>query len=182
MKEYAISLYFDEQTRTCLHKFTNVAANACGSVYMLEPKPIPPHITVCYFKANNPAVALNLIEEKTRTLNIGRITWASLGAFVPTALFVAPVLNEYLLKVCSEFNALLDGKVELVDYYRPYNWVPHTTLATKLTLERLNKAFDGVAKEFAPFTGTATALSFAVCERFEEIKIWQLINKTGVIT
>jgi len=174
VKEYAISLYFDEQTQNRLLDLMKVAANACGSGYMLEPILIPPHITVCYFKADRPDVALKLIAEKIQTLKTGKIIWASLGAFIPNAFYSAPILNEYLLNMCVEFNALLDGKVELIDYYRPYNWMPHTTLATKLTYEQLNKAFAVVSEKFTPFVGTTTAICFAVCERFEEIKIWQL--------
>jgi hypothetical protein len=89
-------------------------------------------------------------------------------------LYAAPILNKYLQNVCSELNALLDGKVKLVDYYRPYSWMPHTALATKLSPEQFIKAFTAVTEKFSPLMGTATALSLAVCERFNELKIWDL--------
>ena len=64
--------------------------------------------------------------------------------------------------------------VKLADYYRPYNWIPHTTLAAKLTPEQLNNAFVAVANKFAPMMGTTTAISFAACEPFNELKTWSL--------
>ena len=83
----------------------NVAADACGNRYMLEPSLIPPHITVCYFMADNQDSVVNIIDEKAKTLGAGKITWSSLGAFDKFMLFAAPVLNEYLFNVSSELNA-----------------------------------------------------------------------------
>lgn len=115
-----------------------------------------------------------MIDDKVKTLGTGRIIWPALGAFPTSVLYAAPVLNEYLLKVCSELNSLFDSKVKLGDYYRPYHWMPHTTLATKLTPEQFNQAFIAVSRKFTPMIGSVTALSLAVCERFEELKTWEL--------
>ena len=53
MGEYAICLYFDSATSERLLDLMHVAAYACGNKHMLEPKLIPPHITVCYFTADD---------------------------------------------------------------------------------------------------------------------------------
>jgi hypothetical protein len=174
MNEYAISLYFNEQIHESLLELINIAADSCANRYMLEPSLIPPHITVCYFSTDNPDAVIKLIDEKVKTLVKGKLIWPALGVFPTSVLYAAPVLNKYLLNVCLEFNSLLDSKVKLADYYRPYNWMPHTALATKLTVEQLNQAFIAVSEKFAPMMGTATALSLAVCERFNELITWEL--------
>ena len=148
---------------------------------MLEPSPIPPHITVCYFMADKPDIAIKLIDEKYKTFCTGGIVWPAFGAFSTSVVYIAPILNEYLLRICTEFNALLDDKVKLIDYYRPFSWMPHTTLATKLTTEQFYKAFFAVSSKFTPMTGTATALSLVVCERCEELKTWQLPDSQAAV-
>ena len=176
MNDYAVLLYFDEQTQKSLSDLINVAADACGNRNMLEPSIIPPHITICYFTADNPDTAIILINEKTKKMDAGRIILPALGAFPPTVLYAAPILNEFLLRLCSELNALLGSKVKLADYYRPYNWMPHTTLATNLTLQQFTQSFISISEKFKPMMGTAAALSLAFCDPFTELKTWELAD------
>ena len=173
MTEYAIILYFDGATKERFFELMHLTADACGNSYMLDQK-IPPHITVCYFKADDYSAALELVNKKAITLKREIISWPSLGAFVPHTLFAAPTLNEYLLNRCADFNELLSERVSLVDYYRPFKWIPHSTLATRLTAEQLNKAFEAVSLKFTHIEGAITALSFVRCEPFSEIMVWPL--------
>ena len=174
MKDYAVLLYFDEQTRSSLQKMINIAADACGSRRMIEPAIIPPHITVCYFTAENPDVALELIDGKAQMFSADRIIWPALGVFPTSTIYAAPVPNEYLAGLCAGFNALLDGIVQPNGFYLPNSWMPHTTLAMELTREQYYQAFTAVSLVFAPLAGVATELSLVICEPFEELKTWTL--------
>jgi len=174
MKDYAVLLYFDEQTNLSLQKMINVAADACGSRRMFEPALIPPHITVCYFTADNPDVAMKIIDEKAQTLSADRIIWPALGVFPISTIYAAPVPNEYLANLCNVFNTLLEGIVQPNGWYLPNSWMPHTTLAMELTREQYNQAFTAVSSVFTPLAGVATALSLVICEPFEELKTWTL--------
>lgn len=174
MSEYAICLYFDNTSSERLFKLMRTAANACGNKYMLEPKMIPPHITVCYFTTDDIAPIEQVISNETASLRRGNVVWPSLGAFVPSVLFAAPTLNEYLVDACTRFNDQLASKTTLANFYRPYKWMPHTTLVTKLTVAQLNIAFDAVSTKFKPFQGVTAALSLVKCEPFTELRVWQL--------
>jgi 2'-5' RNA ligase len=174
MTEYAVCLYFDDNTTEKLLELMRTAADACGSLYMLDPKLIPPHITICYFSADDINAAKEVIANKVAAIKRGDVAWPSLGAFIPSVLFAAPTLNQYLTDLCVSFNSRLEAVVTLTEYYRPFKWMPHTTLATKLTAEQLYKAFSAVAAKFKPFGGTAVALSLASCEPFTELQAWKL--------
>ena len=177
MSEYAICLYFDNASSERLMELMRTAADACGNKYMLEPKMMPPHITVCCFTTDDIAPIEQIISDGTASMERGNVVWPSLGAFVPSVLFTAPTLNEYLADACTRFNAQLASKVTLADYYRPYKWMPHTTLVTKLTVEQLNIAFAAVSAKFKPFQGKTAALSLVKCEPFTELRVWQLEEK-----
>lgn len=177
MSEYAICLYFDNTSSERIMELMRIAADACGNKYMLEPKMMPPHITVCYFTADDITPVENIISGETASMKCGNVVWSSLGTFVPSVLFAAPVLNEYLYDSCTGFNTCLANRVTLLDYYRPYNWMPHTTLATKLTDEQLNMAFAAVSAKFKPFQGVTVALSLVKCEPFTELRVWRLEGK-----
>ncbi|MEN6313870.1 MAG: 2'-5' RNA ligase family protein [Clostridiaceae bacterium] len=174
---YAICLYFDNASSERLMELMRIAADACGNRYMLEPKMMPPHITVCYFTADDITPIEQVISNEAVSLKCGNVVWPSLGAFVPSVLFAAPTLNEYLANACTRFNAQLTSMVTLADYYRLYKWMPHTTLATKLTDEQLNIAFVNVSAKFRPFQGMTAALSLVKCEPFTELRVWQLEEK-----
>ena len=174
MKDYAILLNFDEQTRSSLQNMMDVAADACGNRHMCEPAAIPPHITVCYFTADSPDAALWLIEEKVKMFDTGSIIWPSLGVFPTSTLFAAPIPNEYLADLCAEFNTLLDDIVQLNGFYLPNSWMPHTTLAIELNREQYYQAFAAVSSVFTPLAGVATELSLVICEPFKELKKWAL--------
>ena len=174
MIEYAVSLYLDDAANEQLLHLMCVAADACGNDYMLEPKLMPPHITVCYFTTDSIDAAERLVGEEASILKRGDVMWPSLGTFVPSVLFAAPTLNQYLFDVNTNFNARLAGGATLFDYYRPYQWTPHTTLATNLTARQLTSAFSAIAPKYKPIKGTAVALSLASCEPFTDLRIWRL--------
>jgi hypothetical protein len=177
MAEYALSLYFDDNTAAQLQLLIDTAKNACGNSYMTEPSVIPPHITFCYFKTESIDTVMPLIENEMVAVSQGDLCWVSLGAFSTAVLFAAPVFNEYLLDLCRQFNNLLIHHVELVDYYKPFSWMPHTTLATKLDKKQMVLAFDAAVARFNPFVGKTTHVNLARCERFTELKTWELQKK-----
>lgn len=170
----SFSLYFDNASSERLIELMRTAADACGNEYMLEPKIIPPHVTICYFTTDDITPIEQIIGNEAALLKRGNVVWSSLGTFVPSVLFAAPTLNKYLMDACTRFNTLFTDKVTIADYYCPYKWTPHTTLATKLTAEQLNISFAAVTAKFQPFQGRTTALSLAKCEPFTDLRVWQL--------
>lgn len=79
---------------------------------------------------------INSIEEVYKEkITQGFVCWASIGLFNPSVLFLAPVINEFLLKSCEIVNNLIKvvSGTESNSNYIPYQWIPHTTIAVKLS-------------------------------------------------
>lgn len=142
---YAVVLYFDDITNIQIQALINNAALSCGNEYMIKTN-IPPHITISSITSDNEDLLIEEIDAFAYGLSEGEIFWTSIGTFNPCVLFLAPILNEYLLELCKLVNRQLLKVGEAGDsgFYLPYQWMPHTTIATKLSEAELSKAFETV--------------------------------------
>lgn len=174
--DYAIVLYFDTATEEIFTQIIKAIANSVhnqNASYMLEHK-IPPHITVSFFHADDIDEVVCVLNDSHLGFTAGDIFWGTLGTFVPNVLFAAPVLNEYLLNTCTTINKLLKNRVNLHRFYLPYQWVPHTTLATKLNQDELIMAFDIASKHFTSFGGKSNRIALVECNPYKEVRTWDL--------
>lgn len=172
---YAVVLYFDESTNNKIQSLINNTAANCGNEYMVKTD-IPPHITISSITSDNKDLLIEGIDAFSDRLTKGEIFWASIGVFNPNVLFLSPIMNEYLLELCKFVNRQLLKVGEAGDngFYLPYQWMPHTTIATKLSEAELSKAFETVKNEFKGFGGIADKIALAQCNPYKEIKIWKL--------
>jgi len=156
----------------------NAIANTEVNKYMIDTK-IPPHITISFFCTEEIGKIQSMLDNHYSDFTVGNVTWASLGVFVPNVLFAAPVMNEYLLKACETANQLVKQFADIADdgHYLPNQWVPHTTLATKLNPDELKIAFNTALQHFSAFTGICNRLTLAQCNPFKKLKTWDLTEE-----
>jgi len=172
--EYAIVLYFDEDTEAKLNNLIEELACDKTNTYMIDNR-IPPHITLSLFSSSDIARIENVIDMHIRDFSQFSIIWTSLGTFIPHVLFAAPVVSEQIMNANKTVNRFIKPIAEHMDrYYQPGNWVPHTTLATKLTLESLSYAFEVAARKFMPLCGYANRIVLAECNPYKELRVWRL--------
>ena len=173
--DYAIILCFDSDTDNYFQNIINSIADSGVSSYMTDKK-IPPHITLAFFCTEKIDRVIDELDKRISDFKTGDITWASLGAFVPHALYSAPVLNEYLLNACINANHMVEPFSTVGDngHYLPYQWVPHTSLAVQLDNERLKKAFYIASQQFTAINGKSNRLLLAECNPYTKIKSWDL--------
>lgn len=165
--KYAITVYFDEETTGKIQKLTDSTALSCGNTYMKDTK-IPPHISLCSFEAADEEKIIGQFRALDGQIKAGDVFFASIGAFNPYVLFIAPVMNEYLFNACDILNSAY-SITSLDMLYQPYNWVPHATIAYKLTDEQLKRAFCCLQGEFKAFGGRGTRLVLARCNPYFEL-------------
>jgi len=171
---YLLSLYFDEKTNKKIQSYMNYVADCSGNTYMID-KEIPPHITLAVFDAGIDRA--ELIERLDKVLSVGapgELQWVSVGVFLPQVLFLVPVLNEYLhnlsVGVCDALAACNHTYVQ--NCYRPFNWLPHTTVGRTLSDSQMRKAFVILQKNFAPFQGRVVRIGLSEAAKKKEIKCW----------
>ena len=150
-------------------------AEKSGNTFMIDGN-VPPHITVSAFETFDENAAVDVLEKVVNELKSGELQWASVGQFFPYVIFAAPVLNEYLhdmsVKVYESLNSL-DG-VKISPYYRPFQWLPHTTIGKKLSKEEMKVAFDVMQNSFGMFKGQVVKIGLAKTNPYREVVNWEL--------
>lgn len=167
---YHISLYFDIKTEAHLREYIRKVAEATGNTYMLDAD-VPPHITLAAFECEKEEELIQCLERLLCSIPPGMLCWVSVGTFLPGVIFLQPVLNEYLQELIQKVHDCLQGieGIKLRPCYRPYSWLPHSTVAKRLAPIQLQQAFEVLQREFAAFQGKVVRIGVAKMNPHEEI-------------
>lgn len=172
---YLVSVYFDEKTNKHIQRFVNQVAERTGNRYMLDGN-VPPHITISAFETQDEKTVIEVLDSLVRNLHKGSLTWASVGQFFPYVIYMAPVLNEYLHKMSASVYESLSGLegVLVNSHYQPFQWLPHTTIAKKLSKEEMQIAFEVLQNSFGVFEGEVVRIGLAKPNPHRDIATWDL--------
>ena len=172
---YLVSIYFDEKTNKHIQRLVNKVAERTGNCYMLDGE-VPPHITISAFETQDEASAIEALDLLVQELRRGNLTWASVGQFFPYVIYIAPVLNAYLHGLSeSVYNALSSLEdVLMSSHYQPFQWLPHTTIAKKLSKEEMQVAFEVLQSGFGTFEGKVVRIGLAKPNPHRDIATWEL--------
>ena len=137
---------------------------------------VPPHITVADFNCADLSNVINSLEVCKDKIKRDFVYFASIGLFNPSVLFLAPVVNEFLVKSCERVNILINETTMINNNrnYLPCQWVPHSTIAAKLSSEELETAFSVTHNNFKAFGGYVTKLALVQNEPRHDIRVWNL--------
>ena len=74
------------------------------------------------------------------------------------------------------YNGLaeLEG-VKISPYYRPFQWLPHTTIGKKLSKEEMKVAFEVLQNSFGMFSGDVVKIGLAKTNPYQDIVSWYLL-------
>ena len=172
---YLVSIYFDDKTNRIIQNHIDQIASGTGNTFMLDGN-VPPHITVCALETKQEDLLIELFRELASTLRSGQLQWVSVGQFFPYVIYISPVLNAYLQNMIQIiYNKVNDMEgTNISPYYRPYQWLPHTTIGKKLAKDEMQKAFEIMQRTFVPFDGTVVKIGLARTNPYEEIVTIQI--------
>ena len=172
---YLVSIYFDEKTNKHIQRLINQVAERTGNRFMLDGE-VPPHITISAFETQDEASAIEALDSLVEELRRGNLTWASVGQFFPYVIYITPVLNVYLHGLSeSVYNALSSLEDVLISsHYQPFQWLPHTTIAKKLSKEEMQIAFEVLQSGFGIFEGEVVRIGLAKPNPYRDIATWEL--------
>ena len=172
---YLISIYFDEKTNKRIQQYIDKVAEKTGNTFMLDGK-VPPHITISAFETQDEAAAIESLERAVARLRQGTLEWVSVGQFFPYVIYLIPVLNEYLHEMSAIVNDELSNKsgIKISSYYRPFQWLPHTTIAKKLSKDEMRIAFEVLQDSFGMFEGEVVKIGLAKPNPHRDIATWEL--------
>ena len=172
---YLISLYFDEKANRQIQRLVEKVAKVTGNQFMVEGK-IPPHITVSAFEAREDVVAIDVFEKLVQDIERVDLEWVCVGQFFPNVIFLLPVLNRTLQQISENAYKYLQENSELTvsACYRPFQWVPHTTIAKMLTVEEMQVAFRILQENFCTIRGQGVKIGLAKTNPHQDIVIFDL--------
>lgn len=172
---YLVSIYFDEKTNKIIQRYINQVAEKTGNYLMIEGN-VPPHITISAFERQDEERVIEVLDSLVHKLQKGSLTWASVGQFFPYVIYISPVLNEYLHGLVKEVYdglSVLDG-ISISPYYQPFQWLPHATIAKKLSKEEMQIAFEVLQNGFGMFEGEVVRIGLAKPNPHRDIATWVL--------
>lgn len=179
---FLISLYFDDKTDLRMRFMMEQIAKRTGNDAMIREN-VPPHITLSAFfiSGGEAAKAVDIFDAYVEDLRdsqmrMGKITWCSAGAFLPHTIYLAPVLNEYLHELADKAYVQVGNTEEIRVHrrYRPFGWVPHSTMAKHLTPEEMKIAFSVLQEQFKMFEGRAVSVRLAQTNPYRDICTYSL--------
>ena len=172
---YLVSLYFDKKSDARIRQYINTVAKRTGNTYMLDGK-VPPHITISAFETRNEKQVIDRLNTCMNQQQKGRVQWASVGAFFPNVIYISPVLNVYLHELSVSVYDAVKGVEDMIirKCYQPFSWLPHTTIAKKLSQEEMRTAFMVLQESFGMFSGDVVRIGLAKTNPYEDIVTWEL--------
>ena len=172
---YLISIYFDEKANAAISRYIHHVAKESGNLFM-EENQVPPHITISAFEAQDEGAVIKELEQLVSNWQQGKIQYVSVGAFFPYVLYITPVLNTYLHHMTQKiYDTFCDKEgVKISKYYRPFQWLPHTTIGKKLTKEEMQKAFEVMQRQFTVFDATVVKIGLAKTNPHRDIWMYEL--------
>lgn len=135
-----------------LQKQIDIAGGKARSV-------LPPHISLQTFTRTHPsdlkrAAEACLSQQKAMPLSID-----SVGFFKQSGtFFAAPAVTRQLLHIHSELHSATEMFTGQSDLYKPGNWTPHITIASRIAPPFWGPLFARLSLEFDPFSVEAAAV------------------------
>lgn len=178
---YLISAYFDENTNKILKHLQQKIADKTGNDFMIRNN-VMPHLTISAIEARNVDVLIPSFEKVCReklqpleekgVVNVNNaINIVSVGQLFPRVIYVAPVLNEYMMNlsisIYNEFTTI--PEINISKFYQPYSWMPHITLGKCLDKEQMRQAFAVLQNLFMPIDGQIAKIGLSTVNPYREV-------------
>ena len=117
-----------------------------------------------------------LVEEFSKNQKSGIIQFTEIGNFNNKVLFLKPEKDEFLSEINKKLHEFILPKFEKGEngYYTPENWVPHTTLATRLNQKQHTEILNIASKIKLPLESNISEVAVYQCSPFAELKRFDL--------
>lgn len=178
LQTYYISLYFDKDTDNWLSDLISQAAQKCHDNVV---KAIPPHITVAMLKAQDSDILGQKIDTIINEFFIQEILIAGIGLFQTKVVYLQPVLNWYLHNISVRINDTFAQEQQKDNKYIPYNWIPHISIAKRLTDTEQIDVIKLLQKEKFPRQAKICYIGLERAKPYKSIKMWALQDLKNAI-
>jgi hypothetical protein len=140
---YAVIALFDEKTDDFIRNLWQELSEVAISFYAKEIEDRIPHLTLASYEYLDESPFVQELDELYRGKEGIDILFNSLGSFLKSgALYLSPVMTEDLYTLHRKHHQAFSGYNDASSsFYLPGRWIPHCTLANRLSLGKLAEAF-----------------------------------------
>lgn len=141
MKAYAVIGWLDDQTDRLYKHIWSTLSKRKVTDYGLGRRP---HLTLADYEEVSKERLIQLMEKCYEKHVSIELKLSLLGMFRQTGtLFFAPILTDELDAFHRQHHEFFQElKSQKVSYYQPGHWVPHCTIASRLSKDEMREAFD----------------------------------------
>ncbi|MCP3738136.1 2'-5' RNA ligase family protein [Rossellomorea sp. BNER] len=141
---YGVIALFDERTEQMIKDIWRELSEKSISFYAEEVEDRKPHITLASYKDLNCIEYIKQLDVFYENKSEIDITFNTIGTFLNSgALFFSPIVTKELLEFHSQYHKHFKGFNDNPNsLYLPNKWIPHCTLANRLSTENLSAAFN----------------------------------------
>ena len=174
--DYAIVLYMNDEKTAMVNEMIKELAPECGSDFCIG---TVPHVTISSIISDDEEAVKEEARKLSKLLTRGEIKIASIGVFNPWVLFLAPIVDSYLIESSQIANETMLKVSEIGNKgrYIPNSWVPHMAVAMKMEKEGLYKAFKKLSEIFTPFCAEIDKMALIKWEEvnpYQELAVYDL--------
>lgn len=150
--EYALLAYFDEETELNLKQLWIELHERGLTDYGIVVKDRRPHLTLADYQALDVEQIIPLLNDYFKKQEKLPLTFHGLGSFMGrNMIYLAPTINKQLLAFHENYHEEFKCFDQNPDsYYVPKNWVPHCSLAGRLTDETMLQTFEFLKNKLSP--------------------------------
>lgn len=158
---YGIIAFFDNKTEEFLRQIWRELVDNSISFYSEESGDKRPHITIADYNKIDEEKFIDSMDEFYGSKEEVEITLSTLGTFLNSGtLFISPTLSKDLLDFHNGhheyFKAYNDDPNS---FYLPSKWIPHCTIANRLSHEKLIEAFDFCSRKIGMIKATISEIA-----------------------
>ncbi|NMH70001.1 2'-5' RNA ligase family protein (plasmid) [Cytobacillus spongiae] len=158
---YWVIALFDEKTEKVIEEIWKELTAKDISYYEEEINDARPHITLGSYKELDKETYIQALETYYENKKKIDITFNTVGSFLNYGtLFFSPTMTKELLDFHSSHHDFFrDFNESAVPLYLPGNWIPHCTLANKLSPDKLSKGFKHCLERGDTIKGKITGIA-----------------------
>ena len=139
---YGIIALFDDQLNKRILKLWQELKDESISSYAFEVSNRKPHITIASYSKLDIKSLVDRLDSYLADKKSIEITFPSIGSFTGSGtLFYTPVITEDLFHFHNDFHTYFKDFNDAQSLYNPGQWIPHCTIANRLSNEKLLEAF-----------------------------------------
>ncbi|WP_088071694.1 2'-5' RNA ligase family protein [Gottfriedia luciferensis] len=168
---YGIVAIFDEETEQIIKDIWKELSEKSISFYAYEVINRKPHITLASYNHLNKIDFTKQFDEYFENKSELDITINSIGSFLNTGtLYFSPNVTKDLIEFHEDYHFHFKQYNDNPDsMYLPNKWIPHCTLANRLTTEKLSEAYTYCLNRQELIVG-----------KLKEVAIIEFVNKNNV--